>query len=257
MVRPLLALIIGTVVAVPIELWVFQERLGQELTRQYQQDNREKINQLRAAYAELEKRRADLRATLADLRKQETDWAKVMDDELVGRSTFGRTGVAGEGPVFRNAAAQQAVVHQRMRELRLDLDRLERTMPAEREQMEKQFQRQEIAKVSDFVTRYETLQRITNSSASLYWMSWGITFFFVLLEMTPALMKILTPQVDYHHLVNAEIRENIARIDEIADRNYRLAMENPERPELSVSEKFAHVRYEPVQADARWSESFQ
>ena len=65
-------------------------------------------------------------------------------------------------------------------------------------------------------------------------------------EMTGALLKMLTPAVDYQHLVNAEIRENVARIDEISDRNYRLAMENPEVPRLSVAEKFTIVRYTPI-----------
>jgi len=49
--------------------------------------------------------------------------------------------------------------------------------------------------------------------------------------MTPALLKLLTPHVDHQHLVKAEIRENIARIDEISARNYRLAMEYPDVPE--------------------------
>ena len=70
-----------------------------------------------------------------------------------------------------------------------------------------------------------------------------ITLALTLVEMTPALLKILTPHVDYHHLVQAEIRENVARIDEISDRNYRLAMENPEVPRHSVAEKFTIVRY--------------
>ena len=78
----------------------------------------------------------------------------------------------------------------------------------------------------------------------------AITLALILIEMTPALIKLLTPHVDYHHLVSAEIRENIARIDEISDRNYRLAMENPERPELSVSQKFAKVRFAPVFASS-------
>ena len=41
----------------------------------------------------------------------------------------------------------------------------------------------------------------------------------------------------------AEIRENVTRIDEISDRNYRIAVQNPEAPEPSVSEKFTAVRF--------------
>ena len=77
-------------------------------------------------------------------------------------------------------------------------------------------------------------------------LSWVVTLTLIFMDMTPALLKLLTPHSDYNHLVKAEIRENRARIDELGDRNYRLAMENPEIPELSVSEKFTRVRYSPV-----------
>ena len=43
----------------------------------------------------------------------------------------------------------------------------------------------------------------------------------------------------------AEAGERVTQIDEISDRNYRLAMENPEVPRSSVAEKFTAVRYAP------------
>src|SRR5206468_4270007 len=89
-------------------------------------------------------------------------------------------------------------------------------------------------------------QDVIHSSPALYRLSWGVLLFLMFLEMSVALMKSLTPHVDYHHLVNAEIRENIARIDELADRNYRRAMEDPENDEPSVSEKFTRVRHRPT-----------
>jgi hypothetical protein len=149
--------------------------------------------------------------------------------------------------VFENAKVQQVAVRQRMDEVRRDLEQLRGSLPEERQRLEKAFEREEVAKVTNFVTRYEALQDVIHSSSALYRLSWGVTLFFIFLEMTPATMKLLTPHVDYHHLVNAEIRENVTRIDEIADRNYRLAIENPEAPGLSVAEKFAKVRYSTVQ----------
>jgi Domain of unknown function (DUF4407) len=148
--------------------------------------------------------------------------------------------------VFENAQTQQAAIRQRIQETRLELDRLERSLPEERQRLERQFQREEVSKITNFVTRYEAMDRVIHSSDPLYRLSWIITLTMILIEMTPAILKLLTPHVDYHHLVSAEIRENVARIDEISERNYRLAMEHPERPELSVSEKFAIVRYAPV-----------
>ena len=245
-VRPFLALFIGMLVAIPIELWVFQGRVDQELQRQYRQDNSQQLDELRAGQAKLDQRREEIQATLVELRKQHAEWGRVMDQELAGRSVPGRTGLAGPGSVFKNAQTQQELVHQRMQEARQDLGRLDREMPEENRRTEERFKREEVGRVTDFVTRYEAMVKVIHSSDALYRLSWLITLALILVEMTPALLKILTPHVDYHHLVQAEIRENVARIDEISERNYRLAMENPEAPVLSVAEKFTRVRYAPI-----------
>jgi hypothetical protein len=246
LVRPVLSLFIGTIVAIPIELWVFQERVDQDLQRQYLQDNKQPLDELHAAESQLEQRRAGLQTGLAELRKQEADWGRTMDQELAGRMAPGRTGIQGAGPVFQNAEHQQAAIRQRIEDVRREQEELERSLAADSERVEKQFQHVEIGKVTDFVTRYEAMDRVIHSSSALYRLSWIITLTFILIEMTPALLKLLTPHVDYHHLASAEIRENVTRIDEISDRNYQRAMLNPEVPELSVSEKFTIVRYDPV-----------
>lgn len=245
-VRPFLTLFIGTLVAIPIELWVFQERVDLELQRQYLQDNKQQIDWLHAQESKIESRRDDLHSTLADLRRQEADWGKVLDSEAVGRAGQGRTGIAGAGPAFRNAQAQQTSVRQRIQEARDDLDQMDQSRPQQRQRLEGQFQREEVGKITDFVTRYEAMDKVIHSSDPLYRLSWLITLALIFIEMTPAVLKILTPQVDYHHLVNAEIRENCGRIDELSDRNYRLAMQDPEIPRLSVAEKFTVVRYTPI-----------
>src|SRR5262249_1244263 len=56
-VRPLLALVIGTIIAVPIELWIFQGRIDQQLTNQYRYANRDQLNNLQAKEAQMEQNR--------------------------------------------------------------------------------------------------------------------------------------------------------------------------------------------------------
>src|ERR1017187_8859500 len=63
-VRPFLALFIGTLGAIPIELWVFEKRIDQELQRQYRQDNKQQLDELRSNQSKLDKRHDDLEATL-------------------------------------------------------------------------------------------------------------------------------------------------------------------------------------------------
>lgn len=252
MVRPVLSLFVGTIIAIPLELWVFQGRIEQDLQRQYRTENREQLDELRRRQEKLAGSHAELQAQLVELRQQERDWGRVMDDELVGRPKTGRSGVPGAGPVFENAKAQQASVRQRIEEVRRDIQEAERTLPADRQSLENDFIRESVNFVSDFVTRYESLDRCVHSSEPLYRLSWLITLTLILIEMTPALLKVLTPHSDYHHLARAEIRENVARIDEISDRNYRMAMQNPETPEPSVVEKFTAVRFGRDAASARF-----
>jgi hypothetical protein len=256
-VRPFLALFVGTLVAIPIELWIFQGRVDQELQRIYRQDNKQQLDDLHAMQSKMDKRRDDMEATLGELRKQEADWAKVLDSEAVGRVGPGRTGIPGAGPAFQNAQTQQASVRQSIQETRRDLEQLQASIPYERKRLEGQFQREEVGTTTDFVTRYEAMDRVVHDSDPLYRLSWLITLALIFVEMTVALLKILTPHVDYHHLVQAEIRENCARIDELSDRNYRLAMENPEIPRLSVAEKFAIVKYTPVPRDNSFASRYE
>ena len=245
-VRPMMALALGTIVAVQLQLFVFQNRIDQDLARRYRTDNQTQFEQAEAANTALDKRRIDLQTRLTDLLKQEADWGKVMDDELVGRSKTGRSGRGGVGPVFRNAESQQAAIRLRIQEVRRDLESLERSLPDERQRIQRQFERQEVAKVADFPTRYEALDRVRADSAPLNRMAWFMTLTLILIEMMPAALKFLTPRSDYDHLVSAEMQENILRIDEIGFGSYQIAKDNPTKPQLSVVEKFALARFSPV-----------
>jgi hypothetical protein len=99
-------------VAIPIELAIFEQRVDQQLKRQYRVDNKGPFDELRVRQSLFDKRRADLTATINDLRRQEAEWARVLDAEAVGRTGAGRTGVPGNGPAFQNAQSQQASVRQ-------------------------------------------------------------------------------------------------------------------------------------------------
>src|ERR1035438_2202048 len=62
LVRPILSLFIGTIIAIPIELWVFQGRIDRDLQRQYRLDNKEPFDQLKSAEEKLDRRRAELQS---------------------------------------------------------------------------------------------------------------------------------------------------------------------------------------------------
>ena len=120
-VRPFLALFIGTLVAIPIELWVFQERIDQELQRQYRQDNKQQIDELGCRMNPwIEDRRNNLSNWIgrAALNKRRTG-GRILDSEAVGRVGQGRTGCSrGWSRIFRTLGAQQSAIRQRIQEVR-------------------------------------------------------------------------------------------------------------------------------------------
>src|SRR5260370_11136576 len=113
-VRPILALFIGTLVAIPVELAVLEPRVDQELQRQYLQENKPKLDELHSAQAELERRRTNLQPSLGQLRKEEANWGRIMDHELAWQPSPGRRGGMGAVPVFPHGHRQQATLHQRI-----------------------------------------------------------------------------------------------------------------------------------------------
>ncbi len=166
-VRPFIALFMGTITAVAIELFILQGPVDQELQRQYRAANQAQLDKLSEGEAKLEQRRGGLQASLDKLRQEEAQWSHITDDELVGRVLEGRSGKSGPGAVFRNAQEQLAAVRQRIEEIHRDQQQVEQSLSAERDRLEKEFHRREVGLVLDFPSRYMALSRVTASSASL------------------------------------------------------------------------------------------
>ena len=85
-IRPLLSFFIGLLVAVPVELWVFQDRVDQEIDKVYRADNQEPQRALAEGQKDISLRRVALQRRYEDLLLEEKHWGDVMDGELVGRA---------------------------------------------------------------------------------------------------------------------------------------------------------------------------
>jgi len=243
-VRPIVALFMGTIVAVPVELLILGGPIDQDLQGRYLMANKAQLKNLSEGEARLEKRRTDLEATLDKLRQEEAQWSHATDDELVGRSRLGRSRQSGAGPAYRNALDQLAAVRQRIDEIRRDRQQVEKSLSFERERLEREFHRQEVTLVTDFPSRFIALGRVTKASPALNRMSLWITLTIVLIEMCPTFLKLLMPRTDYQRLLRADMDERIARIDALAALVYERVFRLPESPDRSIAEKLEHVRFQ-------------
>jgi hypothetical protein len=240
--RPLVAAVISLLVAISAEMFVLQDRVDQELSRQYSQNNKIALERSRTREAELSKQRMELQTELKALLQREFEWGRVMDGELVGRADGERTGVRGDGPVYENARLQQEKIREQISELRAELHRLENRIPAELKHIQDDFNKEEIAKVASFSTRYEAMQAVTNASPAMSRLAWFVTLFFFVIEMVPTAMKLMSMNTDYHKLLVAEQEENSVRIDQLMKQNICQAAVDPMQPEPSVAAKFAYAK---------------
>jgi hypothetical protein len=254
-IRPILALVISATVAIPVELSIFQGRVDQVLQRDYLDTNKQQMNDRRAGEAKLQEERARLARKLDREEQDVAQWGNTMDAEAVGRAGAGRTGQAGTGAAYRNAQDQQEKAIKAVAQTRQEAEQLDRSMNDERKRLEKEFERGSVPKVTDFVTRFEGLERVKAESASLNFLSWLITLTLMMIELTPALMKFMKWDSDYDTLVRRMMDEFKTRMDAIAELKMASVKKDPMTPSFTTVDHFAETTYGPLGGPAEDKEN--
>lgn len=102
-VRLPLAIIIGFIVAVPLELRLLQDSIDKQLVVLSQEENKPALERLQAKLDATEVRKKELHGLVQKYRDEINSWNKAMEAETVGRQISGRTGIAGAGPAYKEA----------------------------------------------------------------------------------------------------------------------------------------------------------
>lgn len=208
-----LAVVISLVVAVPVELQIFEGRINRHLIGQHREDNDALKNKLN-----VQNRILQLEADIKNIEvlkqgaiNKRDGWAEASEAEVVGRVKEGRTGKSGRGPaygeVMMNKDLQDTMIEQYKRELVVK----ENQLAAAKKKMETEFENEKVAQSFDLLSKYIALKEIkkedkTGSAAS---MGLWITLLFCLFELIPSIMKILTPLTEYDVLLDKRRRLNI------------------------------------------------
>lgn len=203
--RLLLALAIGIVIAVPLELRIFKDRIDRHLEQQNREENAALLASLRDRH-QIPERQARL-----DSLQQEWQvvWTEVQEarqmqvDEITGTSRPGkaRTGKAGPGraweaAVLREEAAREdlVVLDLLMREAKSDLEEAA-------QEVNQDYEDEEAGTLSDLLSSYVALGEIKAAYPDAMVMAWGVRLLLILIELCPALLKVLRPKNDYETAV--------------------------------------------------------
>ena len=230
-----LAVAIGFIVAVPLELRLLQDSIDKQLRVLSDQDNKAARERLQAKQDELDRRKRELQDSVKRYRDEVNKWNAAMEAETVGRQISGRTGIAGQGPAYeeakRNLAANQLMLERSETELK----KHETLEAQERGRLVADYKDVHVNQARDFLARYEALDNLKASSSSAYVISWGLRIFFILIEIFPAFLKLLLPYNEYNAILEARRRSQIQLVHALGNQHLDdLAKMPPAYPQTSL-----------------------
>jgi hypothetical protein len=232
--RLVLAVFIGLVISVPIELRIFEKQINQQL-KQIQNDNNSpylsKKQQAESQYQNRvqakSQRVQEMENEASELQNRLTNELLQPDQQIQGVAVG--TGRPGEGPVFRRLRDQLTEKGNQIAQAREELRKLQAEEPQKLATITDEYRQQEIPPADDLLSRYTALGAVKQDPKRGFdasTMAWGVRLLLIMLELTPALIKILQEENEYDALVRATRRRNITRIYAIANDHMEQLTEN-------------------------------
>lgn len=244
--RLALAVFIGLVVSVPIELKLFEKQIAQELKRLQNSDNssyletkQQGATQYRERIVAKERQVQELEREISELENRISNEVLQPDQQISGvvRGTLR----PGQGPVYRRLQEQAAAKREQLRQAREDYNKLKTDEEKELQRIEDEYGRQAIPPADDLLSRYVALGSVKQDpqrGGDAWFMALGVRLLLILLELTPALIKILQEESDYDAMLRANRRRSITRIYAIAnDHMEQLAQNGGQNPTPTLLEQ--------------------
>lgn len=234
-VRLPLAIAIGFIVAVPLELRLLQDSIDKQLSVSSQQENKAAMERMQTKQDALDRRKKELQDAATNYRNEIDKWDKAMEAETVGRQIAGRTGKAGWGPAYREATRLRDSNTAMLSRSEDELRKHEALEEQERQRFLSEYQNVHIKQAGDFLARYEALDNLKATSAGAFAISWGLRIFFILIEVFPALLKLFLPYNEYNAIVEARRRSQVQLVHALGNKHLDdLAKVPPSYPQTSL-----------------------
>jgi hypothetical protein len=233
-VRLPLAIVIGFIVAVPLELRLLQDSISKQLIVSSQLENQGSFSRLQTKQDELDQRKKKLQDAVQHYRDEVSKWNSAMEAETVGRKLQGRTGIPGWGPAYREAERNRDSSQKMLTAAEAELQKYEETEKEQHQVYISEYDKRYIAPAQDFLARYEALDNLKAKSAGAFAISWGLRVFFILVEIFPALLKLFLPYNEYNAIVEARRRSQVQLVHALGNKRLDdLARTPPAYPQTS------------------------
>jgi len=217
-IRLPLAIAIGCIVAVPLELRLLQDSIDKHLIVLSMQENKGPQARLDSKLDAFDKRTQELQEQVQRYRNEVNKWNTMMEAETVGRCMPGRTCIAGQGPAYREAERNRDASQQMLAKAEAELQKHEGEEGQIRVQSQQEFNNAHVAQAHDFLARYQALESLKITSPGAFSISWGLRIFFILIEVFPALLKLFLPYSEYNAIVEARRRSQVQLVHAVSNK---------------------------------------
>lgn len=206
--RLLMGVIISIVIVTPLQLKLFEKEIDLQIAQRNVEAVRIIVSDIRHDFSridDLEHQNYELNERIDTGRDKVNTYLKAADDELAG---FAGTGISGAGPVYKEK--QEAVYRSKdeFRELISDTkpviaqnEHLIASLTAKRDALIDEA-RLSIQQANGLLSRLTALQELSGSNPALKWTYYIILVLFILVEISPLLVKLLSPRGPYDDLLD-------------------------------------------------------
>lgn len=226
-IRLPLALIIGFIVAVPLELRLLKDSIEKQLLVSSQADNKAISARMQKKLDESDARKKELQEAVRQSRDEVKRWDEAMQQETVGAVVAGRTGKAGQGLAYAEAKRNREANMATLASYEADLREHEAAEEKVKESFRDEYKSGYVPQATDFLARYEALDQLKSESAGAFTISWGLRLFFILIEIFPALLKLFLPYNEYNALVEARMRSQVQLVHALGNQRLDDLSKNP------------------------------
>jgi hypothetical protein len=154
-----LALIIGIVIAVPLELRLSESRISQEIALTARSENSALLDRRYQAESMHQAKIDAVERDIQDYRRGVIESSKAMQDEVEGavRQVNTRTGLAGAGPAYAAASQLKNKYEELIKQSEARLAELNWTRDKELERIDQENAKASVSRSYDLLARYEAL----------------------------------------------------------------------------------------------------
>lgn len=220
LIRFPLAIILGIVLAYPLELKLMDSRITKHLISLSDSDNsyskEKKDEQLNA----LSLQEASLLKTIHNKKEEVAKWSDKMYNELGGFKLQGHTGIKGNGPLYKDAKRNMELHQTNVKTAEKELEAFRVAYPAKLESINNEYKNNHRSQSFDFLSRMEALSDLKQKSKAVNMTAWGILLILIILELTPALLKLvatLEKKSEYDLLMDGRLGINNTSISVYAN----------------------------------------